>query len=219
MWIFVVNKPCPVDVLCGNRIATRVLSGEGTLKIRPGCSLRNGDIRIDSVSSKNVYASEFYIPKLNLPSITQNFSKLGADTNRKPAKSIFIKTSDNLELDQLSEKIRELKGQETLEETFSVHHVHHYIALYTLICTVASLAIIYKFRHKIFGQRNKVQKSIPTIDLEKIGSDPNDPKQPDPGPTGPKLRPTRPTTRPRKNVSWTLRENESTCDICARPEQ
>lgn len=160
-WIFVLDQSYPVDVTCGTETTTYNLTGSGIFKIRPGCSFRNRDIRIDAHSTKTTFASESYVPPINLSSIDHSLPPLKPSLEN--SKSILINSPSGTELDVISKNINDLMKNEVLPANIPHHDIHHYTLIYvTLICLIFAITG-YLYHHDLLP---KFRKNTNSIDLK-----------------------------------------------------
>lgn len=161
-WIYVLDKPYTVDLICGTETKTYDLNGSGIFKILPGCSFRNQEIRIDARDTLTTLINESYSPPFNLS--TSDIQIPNSTKIHDQTKSVLVKTSNSAELDNISRSIEDLKEKQKFPKNISQYHnVHHYILIYILFTLIIVSLLGYFYQHGLikFKITQKANVSTP----------------------------------------------------------
>lgn len=98
------------------------------------------------ISAHNIYptsAHKSFIPSNNLS--IQLFQQDQHKNSDIPL--IKIKNIDSSEYNEIHKQIEEMKTKEKLPEDLSIHDIHHYTILYTLILFIILSSIYYRIKN------------------------------------------------------------------------
>ncbi|KAI5631956.1 baculovirus F protein domain-containing protein [Phthorimaea operculella] len=126
-WIFQCCQQCTVRIFSARATELKTLSGNGIISLCKGCTLKGEAFQIHSYkqfkSHVNHHIEDVELPQLSIVNDLINTSMTTRD--------VFAAEDHSIMLNQLKTQIEELKQQST--QTLSVHDVHQYSVLYSLV--------------------------------------------------------------------------------------
>lgn len=141
-WIFILKQSSIVDIICNDQIYNVHLPTEGSIRMEPGCTLKQATMTITSGTLFNTSFTSSFTPYRNLShTVSETAMSKYSDTMSKSIE-------DNIDLNMIINAINLQKANEQFVPAIDSHNIHHYVmthvSLYILIALILVVVVMYK---------------------------------------------------------------------------
>lgn len=140
-YIFVLDEPLTVDLICNNNITHYPLAETGTILIPPKCQIRSKDLILYAGNSNPRAVHTAYVPSLNISDLIPHRILNSWLTSQTP---FLIQLNDSKRISDLTTQMQNLKENLILEPKLNLHfqsNSHIYLIIILIILTL--ILIIY----------------------------------------------------------------------------